>query len=303
MSRNRKGRVVNGIILLDKATGISSNKALQQVKHLFNAQKAGHTGSLDPLASGMLPICLGEATKFSHYLLESNKQYQVVARLGIRTNTGDAEGEVIKTSPVKSLTQAEFENLLEKFRGEQKQIPSMFSALKHQGQPLYKLARQGIEIERQARSITIYNLQLLNLTQASFELIVDCSKGTYIRNLIDDIGETLGCGAHVIVLRRLKVHDYPIKQMVTYQQLLEAHSSGESEIDKFLLPIDTAISHLPLLEIADELASHIRRGQSISVSHSLANGLARLVTNSKQFIGIVELQDNGKVAPKRLVNF
>ena len=302
MSRKRKGRPVNGILLLDKASGITSNKALQQVKHLYQAQKAGHTGSLDPLASGMLPICLGEATKFSQYLLDADKHYQVVAKLGERTNTGDSEGEVIKTAPVKSYSYEEFDKLLDAFRGQLQQTPSMFSALKYQGQPLYKLARQGIEIERKARDIEIYELKLVDLTGDSMELIVHCSKGTYIRNLVDDIGETLGCGAHVSLLRRLKVNNYPTECMVSFAKLQEISEQGNiAELDNLLLPMDMAISDWPAVIISDALAFYLQRGQAIRVAVPPQTGQVRLVTINKQFLGVGEVLEDGKIAPKRLV--
>ncbi|MDF2866842.1 MAG: truB [Gammaproteobacteria bacterium] len=302
MSRKRKGRPVNGILLLDKASGISSNKALQQVKHLYQAQKAGHTGSLDPLASGMLPICFGESTKFSHYLLEADKHYQVVAKLGARTDTADAEGEIIKTAPVKSYTASEFDEFLNSFRGQLQQVPSMFSALKHQGQPLYKLARQGIEIERKARTIHIYSIQLLDITDDRLELQVHCSKGTYIRNLIDDIGEALGCGAHVTVLRRLKVDQYPADQMISFAKLQEIYEQGDFQaIDKLLLPLDSAIQSLPIVVLSEALAFYIKRGQAIQLSDGSLKGLVRLTLHN-EFIGIGEIDEYGKVLPRRLIN-
>jgi len=303
MSRKRKGRPVNGIVLLDKESGISSNKALQQVKHLFNAQKAGHTGSLDPLASGMLPICLGEATKFSHYLLESDKTYQVSARLGVRTTTCDSEGEIVKTAPVPLLKQTEFDNLLTAFRGEIMQTPSMYSALKHQGQPLYKLARQGVEVERQARAITIHSLTLLTLEAESFDLLVHCSKGTYIRNLVDDIGEALGCGAHVTSLRRIGVQHYPQEQMLTFTQLQALAAEGENALDQVLLAMDTAIADWPSVIVGDELAFYLRRGQAVSLTQKQSAGLVRMHTQTEQFLGVGELAKDGRLMPKRLINY
>lgn len=300
-NRRRKGRPINGILLLDKASGISSNKALQQVKHLYQAQKAGHTGSLDPLASGMLPICLGEATKFSHYLLEADKCYQVKAKLGERTNTADAEGEIIKTAPVKTYTFAEFEQFLNRFRGELQQTPSMFSALKHQGQPLYKLARQGIEIERKARTIQIHRLELLNLTADTIELKVTCSKGTYIRNLIDDIGEALGCGAHVTMLRRLSVSNYNFEQMLTFAKLQEIYEGGDLQaIDELLLPMDTAIQDFPLVSLSEASAFAIKRGQMIQLPDNSLKGLIRLALHD-EFLGMGEVLDDGRIAPRRLI--
>lgn len=303
MSRKRKGRAISGILLLDKATGITSNKALQLVKHLYGAQKAGHTGSLDPLASGMLPICFGEATKFSQYLLDADKRYQVIASLGTRTDTGDSEGKVIHSVPPKNYNLLELEQVLDKFRGEIEQVPSMFSALKHQGQPLYKLARQGIEIERKARAIKIYDLKLINATNNTLELIVHCSKGTYIRNLIDDIGEVLGCGAHVTLLRRLQVSDYHPEAMQTFDQINAlAEQGGIEALDKLLLPLELPLQHLPQVNVPAELGSCLRNGQVVQLSAELEPGQVRIVISNNQFLGIGEVNEEGKLRPKRLVS-
>ncbi|MFT4993975.1 MAG: tRNA pseudouridine55 synthase, partial [Paraglaciecola sp.] len=196
MARKRKGRAIDGILLLDKPLGISSNHALQRVKRLFFAAKAGHTGALDPLATGMLPICLGEATKFSQFLLEADKTYLVTAKLGVRTTTSDADGDIVETKVV-NVSQAQLDSACEQFRGPIKQVPSMFSALKHQGKPLYFYARQGIEIDRPARDITIFSLSVSRFEGDEVDMQVHCSKGTYIRSLVDDIGQILGCGAFV----------------------------------------------------------------------------------------------------------
>ncbi|HHA18572.1 MAG TPA: tRNA pseudouridine(55) synthase TruB, partial [Methylophaga sp.] len=217
--RNKKGRNITGIIVVDKPTGRSSNHVLQQVKRLFDAKKAGHTGNLDPLATGVLPICLGEATKVSSYLLDSDKQYQVTCQLGVVTDSGDSDGKVLTTSPVPEFTEQDLLDLIPKFTGEQDQVPPMFSALKYQGQPLYKLARQGIEVERKSRRITIYNIQLLSVTADSFTLDVRCSKGTYIRTLVEDISQDLGCGGHVSMLRRVAAAGYQIEQAMTVEQI------------------------------------------------------------------------------------
>ncbi|MGL5762902.1 MAG: tRNA pseudouridine(55) synthase TruB, partial [Plesiomonas shigelloides] len=212
MSRpRRRGRDVHGILLLDKPQGITSNDALQKVKRLYNANKAGHTGALDPLATGMLPICLGEATKFSQYLLDSDKRYRVIAKLGQRTDTSDSDGEVIQERPVQ-VTAEQLDEALTHFRGDLQQIPSMYSALKYEGKPLYEYARQGIEVPRESRPITVYELTLIRFEGDEVELEVHCSKGTYIRTIVDDLGERLGCGAHVIYLRRLVVATYPMER-------------------------------------------------------------------------------------------
>ena len=220
MGRQRqfRGRAVDGILLLDKPAGITSNDALQQVKRIYAAAKAGHTGALDPLATGMLPICLGEATKFSQFLLEADKRYRVVAKLGLRTDTSDADGEVVETRPV-NVTEAALAEALDGFRGTTQQIPSMYSALKYQGKPLYYYAREGIAVPRESRPIHVYELTLVRFEGDELELEIHCSKGTYIRTIVDDLGEILGCGAHVAVLRRLSVATYPSERMVTLEQL------------------------------------------------------------------------------------
>ncbi len=207
MARRRKGRPINGVILLDKPTGISSNDALQKVKRIYFAEKAGHTGALDPLATGMLPICLGEATKFSQFLLDSDKRYRVIAKLGERTNTSDSDGEVVETRPV-DVTLDKLKACIDQFRGESDQVPSMFSALKYQGKPLYEYARKGIEVPRESRKITVYEIVLHRFEGDEVEMEVHCSKGTYIRTIVDDLGEMLGCGAHVTMLRRTGVAKY-----------------------------------------------------------------------------------------------
>lgn len=253
MSRRRrfKGRDVHGILLLDKPTGLTSNDVLQKVKRIYNAAKAGHTGALDPLATGMLPICLGEATKFSQYLLEADKRYEVTAKLGERTNTSDSDGEVVSTRPVNVAVGTLIE-ALDQFRGPIMQVPSMYSALKHNGRPLYEYAREGIEIEREARPITIFELKLLGFEGDEVKLEVHCSKGTYIRSLVDDLGEVLGCGAHVTQLRRTQVASYPYERMLTLEQLecIFEQAKAESvppreQLDPLLLPMDTAVASCP----------------------------------------------------------
>ncbi|MCP4091204.1 MAG: tRNA pseudouridine(55) synthase TruB, partial [Gammaproteobacteria bacterium] len=260
-----KGRKVNGIFLLNKPKGISSNQALQKVKRLFKAAKAGHTGSLDPLASGMLPICLGEATKFSQYLLDSDKRYQVQGLLGIKTETADAEGEAIATSEV-NVIEPELHSVMENYRGNIEQIPSMYSAIKVNGQPLYKLAREGITIERESRPVTIYTLELLNFDSPYVEMDVHCSKGTYIRNLVEDMGDDLGCGAHVTRLHRSQVGPYQEDGMITLEQaeaLVE--KSGVAALDELLLPIYSSVSNWPEVILNTSLAFYIQQGQPIQV--------------------------------------
>ncbi|MCR9986526.1 MULTISPECIES: tRNA pseudouridine(55) synthase TruB [Vibrio diabolicus subgroup] len=310
MARRRKGRPINGVILLDKPTGISSNDALQKVKRIYFAEKAGHTGALDPLATGMLPICLGEATKFSQFLLDSDKRYRVIAKLGERTNTSDSDGEVVETRPI-DVTLDKLEACIEKFRGESDQVPSMFSALKYQGKPLYEYARRGIEVPRESRKITVYEIVLHRFEGDEVEMEVHCSKGTYIRTIVDDLGEMLGCGAHVTMLRRTGVAKYPYEKMVTLEQLNELLEQAHREeraprelLDPLLLPMDTAVEDLPEVNLVPELADMVQHGQPVQVFGAPTEGSLRLTMGEKRlFIGVGEMNEDGKIAPKRLVVF
>jgi len=297
-----KGRKVNGIFLLNKPVGISSNHALQRIKRLFNAAKAGHTGSLDPLASGMLPICLGEATKYSQYLLDSDKRYQVQGLLGIKTETADAEGAAIATSEVK-VSEAALNKVMANYRGPIDQIPSMYSAIKVDGQPLYKLAREGITIERKSRRVTIHELELINFDSPYVEMDVTCSKGTYIRNLIEDIGDDLDCGAHVTILNRSHVGPYQAEDMMSFEDA-EAiiETSGLEGLDTHLLPVDSAVAHWPAITLDTSSAFYIQQGQPIRVTGSPKDGFVRLITETGEFLGIAEINEDGLVAPKRLVS-
>ncbi|HCG8647592.1 TPA: tRNA pseudouridine(55) synthase TruB [Vibrio parahaemolyticus] len=310
MARRRKGRPINGVILLDKPTGISSNDALQKVKRIYFAEKAGHTGALDPLATGMLPICLGEATKFSQFLLDSDKRYRVIAKLGERTNTSDSDGEVVETRPV-DVTLEKLEASIEKFRGESDQVPSMFSALKYQGKPLYEYARKGIEVPRESRKITVYEIILHRFEGDEVEMEVHCSKGTYIRTIVDDLGEMLGCGAHVTMLRRTAVAKYPYEKMVTLEQLNELLEQAHREeiaprelLDPLLMPMDTAVEDLPEVNLIPELVDMVQHGQPVQVLGAPEQGSLRLTMGEERlFIGVGEMNDDGKIAPKRLVVF
>ncbi|EJB8689224.1 tRNA pseudouridine(55) synthase TruB [Vibrio parahaemolyticus] len=310
MARRRKGRPINGVILLDKPTGISSNDALQKVKRIYFAEKAGHTGALDPLATGMLPICLGEATKFSQFLLDSDKRYRVIAKLGERTNTSDSDGEVVETRPV-DVTLEKLDACIEKFRGESDQVPSMFSALKYQGKPLYEYARKGIEVPRESRKITVYEIVLHRFEGDEVEMEVHCSKGTYIRTIVDDLGEMLGCGAHVTMLRRTAVAKYPYEKMVTLEQLNELLEQAHREeiaprelLDPLLMPMDTAVEDLPEVNLIPELADMVQHGQPVQVLGAPEQGSLRLTMGEERlFIGVGEMNDDGKIAPKRLVVF
>lgn len=300
----RRGAVreVNGIVLLDKPLGRTSNAALQTVKRLYGAKKAGHTGSLDPLASGLLPLCFGDATKVSHFLLEADKLYRVAIKLGVKTTTGDAEGEVISVKELTGIDPAELQEVLRRFTGAIQQVPPMHSALKYQGQPLYKLAHQGIEVERQARSVVIHELLLLRCEGDVLELEVACSKGTYIRTLAEDIGEALGVGAHVTVLRRTATGPFRAEQMVSLEQLQAAAAEGFHSLDRFLLPMETALEQWPEVCLSDDLAHYLRQGQAVFVPKAPTQGWVKLRTADHRFLGVGCVLDDGRVAPKRLIS-
>lgn len=301
MSRRRnKGRNVNGVLLLDKPVGMSSNEALQVAKRMFNANKAGHTGSLDPLASGLLPICFGEATKASGFLLDADKRYRVRCKLGERTTTADAEGEVVERRPVDGIDAARLEQAFALFRGEIEQIPPMYSAVKHQGQRLYKLARQGVEVEREARPVVILALTLLGLELPYFDIDVHCSKGTYVRTLAEDIGEQLGSGAHVTELRRLGVGPYDAAGMVTLGQLRD-EAGDTAAMDAHLLPIESALTQWPDVRLSPDAAFYLRQGQPVLVPHAPTSGWVRLYAADQRFLGMGQVLEDGRVAPKRLM--
>ncbi len=299
--RNKKGREINGILLLDKPIGLTSNFALQKVKRVFNARKAGHTGSLDPLASGLLPICLGEATKMSAYLLNADKKYRAICKLGITTNTADSEGEIIQQSAVPDLNRDLIETVLKKFTGEIDQIPPMYSALKKDGQPLYKLARQGIEIDRAARRIVIHSLKLTKIEDNSLYLDVFCSKGTYIRTLSEDIGKELGCGAHLAGLQRTETGPFNLEQACDFETLESSAVDGVEQLDALLLPMELALQHIPVVNLTENSAYYVKQGQAVLVSNAPTEGLVRL-KNEQHFLGIGHILDDGRVAPKRLIN-
>ena len=296
-----KGRNVNGIILLDKAKGESSNYALQRIKRLFHAKKAGHTGSLDPLATGVLPLCLGEATKISQFLLDSDKRYMAKVKLGERTDSGDSEGVVIDVQRRIDVDYDALVQTLTKFEGEIKQLPPMYSALKHNGVPLYKLARKGISIKRKVRAVTIHKIGLMNFDNNIAEIDVTCSKGTYIRTLADDLGQELGCGAHVIELRRLQAGVFSIDQCRGSNELEKIRESfGLSGLDKVIVPMERAVEKLPEVVLASETARDIRNGQAVSFHELPKRGLVRLYEKGN-FIGIGIVNVDGEVAPKRSV--
>lgn len=299
MQFKRVKRAIDGVLLLDKPLGLSSNQALQQVKRLYQAAKAGHTGSLDPLATGLLPICLGEATKFSHFLLDADKSYRALIRLGSTTTTGDAEGEVMSRADV-NVSQETLRSVLKSFIGQIEQVPPMYSALKHQGKALYEYARDGIDIPRPARQITIFNIELNSFEQGSHQLEIDvvCSKGTYIRTLAEDIGKALGCGAHLAGLRRLTTAHFKLEDAFTIEQL---EKMSADERDNILLRPDASVIDLPIIELDADSAYYLLQGQSVWKSGINIEGLFRLYKEGGQFLGLGELDEEGKVAPKRLL--
>ena len=303
MSTQRRCRVrnISGIVVLDKANGLSSNAALQEVKRLYEANKAGHAGSLDPLATGVLPVCLGEATKVSQFLLDSDKCYRARIKLGIRTDTGDSEGSIIERNAGISVSRKAIERALTKFKGEIEQVPPMHSAIKMNGVPLYKLARKGIAVEREPRLVTLYQVCLVEFVNSELELEISCSKGTYIRTIADDLGQELGCGAHVIELRRTQAGVFTEKDSISSEELaLEKENRGLDKIDQFLIPMDRAIQDLPEVNLPSITASHVKNGQAVLVRHLPKNGLVRMYED-EQFIGIGSIDDDGKVAPRRLI--
>ena len=302
--RGRKGRNISGILLLDKPAGITSNTALQIVKRLYDACKAGHTGSLDPLATGVLPLCFGEATKFSQFLLDADKRYQATFKLGVITDSGDADGKVLETRSVPEISDLKLESVLENYRGKISQIPSMFSALKVNGQPLYKLARQGIEIERKSRLVTIHELRVLERYQDKITVDVQCTKGTYVRTLAEDIGLELGCGAHVVELRRLAAGPYTVDETVSMEQL-ELWAEDKAQLDARLQPVSSAVQDWPQVELTEVTASYIRQGQPVQIANAPTTGWVSIFSESddpnEEFIGVGEVMDDGRIAPRRLV--
>jgi len=299
--RRTRGRNIHGILLLDKPAGITSNEALQQVKLLYNARKAGHTGSLDKMATGLLPICFGDATKFTSFLLESDKSYLATFQLGAETTTGDALGEVLRDSPVPEFSTTEIDRVLQKFQGQIEQVPPMYSALKKDGKRLYELAYKGIEVEREPRTITIYVIKLLGRERDTLELEIHCSKGTYIRTLAEDIGRDLGCGAHVSALRRIGAGPFSENQMVAIPELEKLAGQGLAALDEKLLGIDAALENLPAVNLVSAVAGYLCDGQAVIVPHAPTSGLLRIYSEQGSFIGIGEVLEDGRVAPRRLV--
>jgi len=303
VSRRHKGRDVNGILVIDKPQGLTSNGVLQQVKRLYGAAKAGHTGALDPLATGVLPLCFGEATKFSQTMLDSDKAYIATARLGERTETGDSEGSVVENRPVPEGLSADIlEPLLDRFRGDIQQVPSMYSALKHKGRPLYEYARQGIEIERPARPVTIYSLELLAIRDNEMDIAVKCTKGTYIRSLVEDIGEVIGCGAHVIALRRTLAAGFTLADAHDVPGM-EAMRERDESLDSLLVAPDAALSMFPEHRLSGPALVSILNGQAVRIDVQLEQGYVRVYGN-QDFVGLAEAfpdSEGTQLVPKRLV--
>jgi tRNA pseudouridine55 synthase len=289
VARRRRGRPISGILVLDKPAGLSSNRALQRAKGLYRAAKAGHTGSLDPLATGVLPLCFGEATKVSQYLLEADKVYESTFVFGVSTDTGDAEGTVKARADAGALDAAAVEAALAPFRGEIEQVPSMYSAIKQGGRPLYELARQGVEVERKARRVTVHAFELQAFRpggQAEADVRVHCSKGTYVRSLAEDLGAALGCGAHVSRLRRLQSGPFRI---------------DEAALDRLLLPAERALADMPLVTLSESAGFYLRQGQPVLVPNAPCDGMVRVAAESGELLGIGEILDDGRVAPRRLM--
>ena len=297
--RRRRGRVVNGVLPLNKPVGFGSNELLQTVRHLFFAQKAGHTGSLDRLACGLLPICFGEATKLSAFLLDADKSYISRLRLGVRTATADAEGEVIEERPVPALTRERVESVLEMFRGDIQQVPPMHSALKHKGERLYKLAHRGEVVERQPRPVSIHALAMTDLGPDYLDIHVSCSKGTYIRTLGEDIGEALGCGASVLTLFRSQAGPFVTEQMVSVADVEDAAREGAA--DRLLLSPECALPQWPGVQVTDDLAYYMRKGQAVMVPKAPTDGLVKVFGPQSRFLGVGEVLDDGRIAPKRIL--
>ncbi len=295
-------RAVHGIVLLDKPEGISSNGALQRVKRLFNAKKAGHTGNLDLPASGLLPICLGEATKVTPHLLNADKRYRSRVRFGVRTTTGDAAGEIVERQPVPVLDAQAVATVLTRFSGLIEQIPPMHSALKRGGQPLYRLAARGITVERAPRTVAVHALRLIDLSADEMEIDVHCSKGTYIRTLAEDLGKALGTCAHVLTLRRCSVGPFDIEAAQTLGQLEERAARGAASLDAVLTPMDHALAHLAAVCLPGVVATYVRCGQAVRLNGAPHAGIVRIYDEREQFLGIGEALADGRIAPRRLIN-
>jgi tRNA pseudouridine55 synthase len=301
LARRRKGRRISGILLLDKPAGISSNAALQKVKWLYKAAKAGHTGSLDPLATGLLPVCLGEATKASAFLLDADKRYVTSIKLGAKTSTADAEGEIIETAAIPDISLERLGEVLEGFLGDIQQLPPMYSAVKHKGERLYKLAREGLEVERAPRTITIHDLVCLDFDSVTLQLEIHCSKGTYVRTLAEDISEALGTLGHVAELRRTAVGPFTDADMVSIEQLEARAAEGFEALDALLLPVDSGLTHWPEVRLNADASHYLLQGQAVFVPGAPTSGWVRIYDNNDRFLGAGQINSDGLVAPKRMM--
>lgn len=298
-SNRREYRDIDGVLILDKPLGLSSNQALQQLRHLYRARKAGHCGSLDPLATGVLPICLGQATKFSSYLLGASKTYRASCRLGQTTTTGDAEGEVVETRSV-SIEQQSLVRVLKKFIGEIEQVPPMYSALKKDGKRLYELARKGETVEREPRPITVHEIGLVEIAGTRLVFRVRCSKGTYVRTLVEDIARRAGTVAHTARLHRETVGDFKAADMLDLEALEALAAKGPSALAERLLPPDVALRSLPAVTVDDAAAGKFRSGQSVAPAGVPDRGLTRVYGPGQHFLGVGESDGIGQVAPRRV---
>ncbi|MBP6299140.1 MAG: tRNA pseudouridine(55) synthase TruB [Arenimonas sp.] len=294
-------RVVDGLILLDKPKGLTSNSALQKVRNLYKAEKAGHTGALDPLATGVLPICIGEATKVAGYLLGNDKAYEVTAQLGATTDTDDAEGQVLQQRTVGVYSKAHIEQLLQEFIGDIQQVPPIYSALKQGGEPMYVKARRGDVIDLPARTVTVHSITVINQTENTLELSVVCGTGTYIRSLVRDLGERLGCGAHVTVLRRTWVQPFQSETLWTIEQLEALAEHGEDVLDAVLMPVEVALTAIPKLIVDDEQARKIGMGQKLQLANmNTALDLVQLCNPAGRCLGLAGIDATGLVKVQRL---
>ena len=298
--RTRSGRDVNGILLLDKPPGLTSNAALQQAKRAFKAKKAGHTGSLDPIATGLLPLCFGEATKVSSFFLGADKRYRSVFTLGSATDTGDSEGQETFSGSTDVSDEA-IEAALDEFRGEIEQVPPMYSAVKFQGQPLYKLARQGIEVERKPRLVTVLDVSFERLDESRVQVDLHCTSGFYVRSLAHELGERLGCGAHVSSLSRTGVAEFYTGRCHP-ARATDAGRQYRKKLDQLLIAMDVGLKHLPGITLSDDAAYYLCRGQPVKAAELPNEGWVRLYADEVGFLGLGEVLDGGRVAPKRLFN-
>lgn len=298
--KNFTGRDVQGILLLDKPKGLTSNAALQQAKRAFKASKAGHTGSLDPIATGLLPLCFGEATKVSSFFLNADKRYESIFTLGVATDTGDAEGQELTRVEALDVSDEMIRHALEEFRDCSEQTPPMYSAVKFQGQPLYKLARKGLEVERKPRKVTIYDLAFRRIDERNIEVELHCSSGFYVRSLAHELGQKLGCGAHVSSLKRTGVGQFSLEQAIPLGRLTQ--ETDLQALDGLLIAIDSGLQHLPGVNLSDDAAYYLCRGQPVKVANAPNDGWVRLYTSAAGFLGMGKVLDDGRVAPKRLFN-